>query len=294
MLPIATPALQSSPPTMMPPQPPHSPMSLTTEQSLAPAQEAAAAATDTALPPSERCHAAAGCCQYRTHAWPATPQQRQVCATHAEPGMIDTGRRLCRHPGCNKEFVRDNVAGNVVGGGGGDDGGNSGTGTGTGTGSRPGSELCLQHAAEEGAVAPDPLVGVHVIPSSLLPRNKCQAPGGECKTRPFYGLPGSGNPEFCARHSYDGLVDLRSAYRRRSSRSSGKLTAEAEAAAATAAAAAAASTPTKSRSGGKKTCSHPGCEIRPTYGVKGNTARECCSKHAKPGMVDVATRRCVW
>ncbi|CAM9843387.1 unnamed protein product [Pylaiella littoralis] len=120
-------------------------------------------------------------------------------------------------------------------------------------------------------------------------RKKCLSAGGGCKVRPFYGVPGSGNPEFCARHAHGGLIDLRVSRRSRSSSSSsssggggrsgdgGEATAQQG----------------RSRKpGSSRACSHRGCPTRPTYGAKGATAREYCSKHAEPGMVDVTTRRC--
>lgn len=258
-----------------------------TENPSAPA--AVAATGNTAVPLRERCRTVAGCREYRTHAWPATPQQRQFCAIHAEPGMVDTGKRLCRCPGCSKEAARGDTAA-------------------AGGDNRSGTGLCAQHAAEAAPAMP-----------SQLPRNKCKWPAEECKVRPFYGIPGSRNPEFCARHSYDGMVDLRDASRSKSRSgrkkaggkaggSSGKKNAADGAGAGPSAGAGAAvvggadggsneaavAQPFRSGTGGRRSCSYPDCRTRPTYGWKGNTARECCSKHAHAEMVDVSTKRCVW
>ena len=88
--------------------------------------------------------------------------------------------------------------------------------------------------------------------------------------RPFYGLPG-GTPEFCARHAHGGRVDLRAGGESGS-----------------------AIKPSGRRPGSSsRACREEGCPTRPTYGVKGHSAREYCAKHAKPGMVDVATKRWV-
>eukprot|EP00752_Nemacystus_decipiens_P018332 g16447.t1 len=40
-------------------------------------------------------------------------------------------------------------------------------------------------------------------------------------------------------------------------------------------------------------CGQPGCEKRPTYGLKGSKKREFCSQHAKKGMINVNNKRCI-
>ena len=207
--------------------------------------------------------------------------------------MIDTGKRLCKRPGCIKEAAHGGMVGGVGGGGGA--GGNGGGGA--GGDNRLAPDLCAQHAAESARAA-----------RSQLPRNKCKWAAEDCKVRPFYGVPGSRNPEFCARHSFEGLVDLRGPGRSKTKADggSGKTTAAdggvggvgvrvSGGGGGGGGSSGAALTPVAqpSKTGGRRVCSYPDCPTRPTYGWKGNTTRECCAKHAQPGMVDVATKRCV-
>lgn len=203
--------------------------------------------------------------------------------------MEDTGKRLCRRPGCTKQTMIGDMVGDGSGGGGNGDRSDNGSVSG----------LCAKHATEDISALP-------------LPRKNCHAPGGECKVRPFYGVLGSGNPLFCARHSFDGLVDLRATGKSKSRSRSGKTNAGGDgdgdgdgdgngnggskevAVTATSKTTPSKTTPSKNRSGGgRRGCSDPGCPTRPTYGWKGSTTRYFCSKHATLGMVDVATKRCV-
>lgn len=219
------------------------------------------------IPLSEQCRAAEGCQQYRTHAATLTPQRRQFCASHAEQGVLDSRKRLCKSPDCTKQAQWMEEIGE------GDYGDNN----------HNMADFCPQHAAEGAHVSRTHTSSSGTGSATPWLRKKCLSAGGGCKVRPFYGIPGSRNPEFCARHAHDGLIDLRVSRRSNSGSSSsggdgGEATAKQG----------------RSRnSGSSRACSHRGCPTRPTYGAKGATAREYCSKHAKPGMVDVATRRYV-
>ncbi|CAN0453276.1 unnamed protein product, partial [Ectocarpus fasciculatus] len=41
-----------------------------------------------------------------------------------------------------------------------------------------------------------------------------------------------------------------------------------------------------------KRCGHPGCIKHASHGNNGSKMREFCSQHAKPGMIDLVNKRC--
>ncbi|CAM9662907.1 unnamed protein product [Scytosiphon promiscuus] len=45
------------------------------------------------------------------------------------------------------------------------------------------------------------------LPMLVLPQKLCEEPG--CEAQPSYGLPGSGNPQYCSSHKKEGLVSLK-------------------------------------------------------------------------------------
>lgn len=44
--------------------------------------------------------------------------------------------------------------------------------------------------------------------------------------------------------------------------------------------------------GKRKQCAYSGCYVQPSYGARGTTNAEFCSKHAKDGQVNVRSHKC--